>query len=157
MRWASKYPLVLQTERQGNLVAASTIITVLTNVPWGQVLDAAPKVAEGATKLWKAVARRKKEGSPDEALLAANAQAGVVVGHPIEDVRIQIASLQGAVDSLKDEMQSATELIKLLAEQNTVLVQRVELNRRRLVRQAMAAIVVGVAMLASILYLLFKP
>lgn len=138
-------------------MAASTIITVLTNVPWGQVLDAAPKVADGATKLWKAVARRKKEDCPDDFNLAASGEPGMVIADPLEDLRVQMASLQSAVDNLKEEMQSATELIKLLAEQNTVLVQRVELNRLRLVRQAIAGTVVGIAMLTGILYLLFKP
>lgn len=54
-------------------------------------------------------------------------------------------------------MQSAAELIKLLAGQNTVLVQRVEVNRLRLVRQAIAGTVVGIALLTGILCLLFKP
>lgn len=138
-------------------MAAGTIITVLSNVPWGQVLDAAPKVADGATKLWKTVVRRKKEDSPDGPHLAASGLPGTAVVDPLEDMRVQMASIQLAVDNLKDEMQAATELIKLLAEQNTVLVQRVELNRLRLVRQAIAGAVIGVAMLAGILYLLFKP
>ena len=61
------------------------------------------------------------------------------------------------MDNLKEEMQSAAELIKLLAGQNTVLVQRVEVNRLRLVRQAIAGTVVGIAWLTGILWLLFKP
>jgi hypothetical protein len=65
--------------------------------------------------------------------------------------------LQSAVDNLKEEMQSAAELIKLLAGQNTVLVQRVEVNRLRLVRQAIAGTVVGIALLTGILCLLLKP
>ncbi len=138
-------------------MAAGTIITVLSNVPWGQVLDAAPKVADGATKLWHAVVRRKKEDAPDESTLSASGPPGTVAVDPLEDIRVQMVSLQSAVGNLKEEMQSATELIKLLAEQNTVLVQRVELNRRRLVRHAIAGAVVGVALLATILYLLFKP
>lgn len=138
-------------------MAAGTIITVLSNVPWGQVLDAAPKVADGATKLWKAVVRRKKEDSPDASHLAASGLPGTAVVDPLADIRAQMTSIQSAVDNLKDEMQAATELIKLLAEQNTVLVQRVELNRLRLARQAIFGAVVGIAMLASIFYLLFKP
>ena len=61
------------------------------------------------------------------------------------------------MDNLKEEMQSAAELIKLLAGQNTVLVQRVEVNRLRLGRQAIAGTVVGIALLTVILCLLFKP
>lgn len=137
-------------------MAAGTIITVLANVPWGQVLDAAPKVAEGAAKLWKAVVRRKTQ---DSAQAATRAEAGPVVvpsGDPLQAMQAEIAALQLAVGNLKDEMQSATELIKLLAEQNTVLVQRVELNRQRLVRQSVAGALVGVAMLAGVGYLLFR-
>ena len=138
-------------------MAAGSIITVLTNVPWSSVLEAAPKLAEVATKLLNAVIRRKKEEAPDQSTPAAIGQVSVIEVDPLEKVRWQISFIQTAVDNLKEEMQSATELIKLLAEQNAVLVQRVELNRMRLVRQAFAGAIVGLAMLAGITYLLLRP
>lgn len=113
-------------------MAAGTIITVLSNVPWGQVIDAAPKVAEGATKLWGAVTRRKKN---DTDLAPRAGSASSAPGQPedsIHHLRADVHALHTSVSELRDELLSATGLIKQLADQNTVLVQRVELHRRRL-------------------------
>jgi TolA-binding protein len=135
-------------------MAAGSIFAVLTSVPWGQVIDAAPKVAEGATKLWNTVARRKKK---EEEGAQASTQPGQASGAtPIEELRAQVATLQGSVNALKDEMQSASELIKALAEQNTALVQRIELNRVRLVRQTAALALVSTGLMASVAYLFIR-
>ena len=131
---------------------ATSILTVLSNVPWGQVLDAAPKVAESATKLWNSVARRKSQEDgiaptqPDK-----NAQTP-----SLQEVSEQVAAMQASVTALKEEMQAATELIKALAEQNTALVQRIELNRKRLIRQTAALAIVSSGLLVSVIYLLLK-
>lgn len=132
-------------------MAAGSIFAVLTSVPWGQVIDAAPRVAEGATKLWNTVARRKKK--EEEGVAAATTPAGQTSATPLEDLRVQVATLQGSVGALKEEMQAATELIKVLAEQNAVLIQRVELNRVRLVRQTAALAVVSTGLMVSVIYL----
>ncbi|MDT7523892.1 hypothetical protein RAE21_16010 [Rhodoferax sp. TBRC 17198] len=113
-------------------MAAGTIITVLSNVPWGQVIDAAPKVAEGATKLWSAVTRRKKSDAEVAPQAGAGATGGVVPDDSLQRLRADVQVLQASVGEVREELLSATGLIKQLADQNTVLVQRVELHRRRL-------------------------
>ena len=113
-------------------MAAGTIITVLSNVPWGQVIDAAPKVAEGATKLWGAVTRRKKNDAEVAPQAGAGATGGDVADDSLQRLRADVQVLQASVGELREELLSATGLIKQLADQNTVLVQRVELHRRRL-------------------------
>lgn len=113
-------------------MAAGTIITVLSNVPWGQVIDAAPKVAEGATKLWDAVTRRKKNDAELEPQAGASATGGDLPDDSFQRLRADVQVLQASVGELREELLSATGLIKELADQNTVLVQRVELHRRRL-------------------------
>jgi hypothetical protein len=113
-------------------MAAGTIITVLSNVPWGQVIDAAPKVAEGATKLWGAVTRRKKSDAEVAPQAGAGATGGDVPDDSLQRLRADVQVLQASVGELREELLSATGLIKQLADQNTVLVQRVELHRRRL-------------------------
>jgi hypothetical protein len=137
-------------------MGAGIIIKVLSNVPWGQVIDAAPKVADGATKLWTTVTRRKKDESgipPD----AASAQAVLDDKlDPLQDSRADIEAISASVENLRDEMLAATALIKELADQNTVLVQRVELNRRRLLRIAYAGTVVGAILLAGLIYLFIQ-
>jgi hypothetical protein len=113
-------------------MAAGTIITVLSNVPWGQVIDAAPKVAEGATKLWGAVTRRKKSDAEVAPQAGVGATGGDVPDDSLQRLRADAQVLQASVGELREELLSATGLIKQLADQNTVLVQRVELHRRRL-------------------------
>ena len=135
-------------------MAAGTIITVLSNVPWGQVIDAAPKVADGATKLWNAVTRRKKDEGGVSSDVSIAASATDVKSDPLYQIRADIESVNSSVGNLRDEMLAATELIKQLADQNTILVQRVELNRRRLVRMSYAAAIVSTILLAGIIYLL---
>lgn len=91
-------------------------MTILSNVPWSDVIRNAPAVAEGAKKLWKKVgsdARRDKltdDGSPEE----------------------RIAALHARVDELQAQMLTSSEVIQSLAEQNAQLIARIETGRRRL-------------------------
>lgn len=138
-------------------MAAGTIITVLSNVPWGQVIDAAPKVAEGATKLWGAVTRRKKNDADLAPHAGAGATGGDVPDDSLQRLRADVQVLQASVGELREELLSATGLIKQLADQNTVLVQRVELHRRRLAQVAYTAAGVSAMLLSAIVYLLITP
>lgn len=137
-------------------MAASTILTILSNVPWSQVIDAAPKVAEGATKLWNSVIRNKGKDLPNQSKEVESSHSSAAKIESIEEVRVQLESIQLAVGNLREEMQSATELIKILAEQNTALVQRVELNRLRLVRQNRVIAALGIVMFVMVFYSLIK-
>ena len=89
-------------------------LTMLKSVPWGEVISNAPKVAEGAKKLWKTVSR--KPPSPGMA----------------PSLESELAQLQASVNDLHGQMLASSELIKALADQNAELVRRIELNRVRL-------------------------
>ncbi|WP_017757223.1 hypothetical protein, partial [Pseudacidovorax intermedius] len=113
-------------------MAAGTLFTVLANIPWGQVVDNAPKVAEGAAKLWASVTRRRQSAEQ-----AAAADAAAPAAQPLTEagqLRQQVQRLEDAVRDIEAQMQASTELIKSLAEQNTQLIARIELNRVRLQR-----------------------
>ncbi len=47
-------------------MSTGAILTVLSNIPWGQVVENAPKVAEGAAKLWNSVTNFRKSASPNQ-------------------------------------------------------------------------------------------
>lgn len=134
-------------------MAAGTIITVLSNIPWGQVVDNAPKVADGASKLWNAVVNRKKSRADSDSSDGGEATAA---SSEREVLLQRVATLEENVRSLQDQMQASTELIKTLAEQNTTLVQRIELNRQKLFRLAVAAGVTGALLLGLLTYLLVR-
>lgn len=95
-------------------------LTVLQNVPWTDVISNAPKVAGGAKKLWDSVA-----GKP----------AGIAAPDAAGD---RVAALEGQVAELHRQMLASSQLLQALAEQNTQLIQRVEVQRRWVRRLAAA-------------------
>lgn len=113
-------------------------MTVLAAVPWTEVIKNAPKVAEGAKKLWGSVGSKggKKAGTD-------------VAARNSSDPSARVAALEATVDELSRQMQASAGLIKALAEQNALLVERIESNRRRTV-----VLTVGVLLLlAGLLFL----
>ena len=103
-------------------------LTILKSVPWTEVIRNAPKVAEGARKLWNAVGKKR---AADE---AADAGAPPAASHEpltLEALEARVAALEAAVSDLHGQMLASSELIKELAEQNAQLVKRIEANRKR--------------------------
>ncbi len=113
-------------------------LTILKSVPWTEVIKNAPKVAEGARKLWNAVGKqRAASGSPD-----AGAQpAASHEPHTLEALEARAAALEAAVSDLNQQMLASSELIKELAEQNAQLVKRIDANRKRTLWLATATLV----------------
>jgi len=87
-------------------------------IPWTEVIAAAPGVARTAQKLLKQVG----SGAHGEALSAE-------LGDGTRDERL--ARLEDELMRLDDQASRQTELITKVAEQNTALVQAVEVLRMR--------------------------
>jgi prophage DNA circulation protein len=130
-------------------MAAGTIITVLSNIPWGQVLDTAPKVADAAEKLWNAVTSRKKSDQAPHKNAKAVAYAAQ---SETEVLKNRLSAMEEHVLSLEDQMRASTELIKALAEQNTQLVRRIELNSVRLLWLAVTVAFGAIVLVGFIAY-----
>lgn len=130
-------------------MAAGTLFSILANIPWGQVVDNAPVIAESAVKLWKAARRKKSAQSPEQDSEADAAQTGS------GSLNERLVAMEEHIRSLEEQMSTSAELIKALAEQNALLVRRFELNNTRLRRLAVATAIGGVVLLGSIAYLLF--
>ena len=103
-------------------------LTILKSVPWTEVIRNAPKVAEGARKLWNAVGKQR---AADEAADAAAPPAASHEPHTLEALEARVAALEAAVSNLHGQMFASSELIKELAEQNAQFVKRIEANRKR--------------------------
>ena len=121
-------------------------LTVLSNVPWKDVISTAPKVAEGAKKLWKAVGKKsgaaEDDGTNSEPLASAENQT-------IATLDARIHALKADVAALNQAMLSSSELIKALAEQNTQLIRSIEIFRGRVLRLGLVTVIsVIVALLA---------
>jgi len=134
-------------------MSASTILKVLSYIPWGQVVQNAPQIAEGAAKLWSTVTRSR------EKTLQPSPTAGSVANKPRLEpgsLDVHVQELEVTVKTLQDQMRDSSELIKALADQNTQLVNRVELHRVRLNRIRIAAGVAGLVLFAAVGYLLMQ-
>lgn len=107
-------------------------LTVLKMVPWTDVISNAPVVAEGAKKLWKAVAKKAPETAADAGFVPGSA-SDTLDPPSLASLQMQLTATEAAVADLRQQMLASSELIKELAEQNTQLIKRVETNRTRLV------------------------
>ena len=103
-------------------------LTVLSHVPWTEVIHNAPKVAEGAKKLWKSVSGKSAQTPAGRGGSQVPASAEALSPVAME---ARIRELEGVVAELHTQMLASSELMKQLAEQNTQLVQRIETNRVR--------------------------
>ncbi len=130
-------------------MAAGTVLTVLSNIPWGQVIDAAPRIAEGAGRLWEAARNLRKTRAPEPEGPDAS---GAPLAEPTESERMQarIADLEASVQAMREQMQASAQVVKELADQNALLVQRIEVARQRVVLLAAAGAVVALALMASL-------
>lgn len=122
-------------------------LTVLQAVPWTEVIRNAPKVADGAKKLWSSVA-----GQPAQTAVGGGASAQSRGDGSLEGLQARVDSLESTVFELHDQLLSSAELIKQLAEQNTLLVQRVEANRVRSVRMGWALATVAALAVAGLVW-----
>ena len=123
-------------------------LTVLKMVPWTDVISNAPVVADGAKKLWNAVAKKALNGGPDTVLAPTSSHESLIEPSLIS-LQMQLTATDAAVSDLRQQMLASSELIKSLAEQNTQLIKRVEVNRTRLLW--LAALTVALAVFVVVM------
>jgi hypothetical protein len=122
-------------------------LAVLKSVPWSEVISNAPKVADGAMKLWNAVARK----SPlPEASDTSTQPVVSLESQPLAALEARTVTLEAAVSDLHGQMLASSELIKDLADQNAQLIQRIETNRLRLLWLSAATAVMAIAALLGL-------
>lgn len=107
-------------------------LSILKAVPWTDVVSNAPKVADGAKKLWETVARKK---APTGTSPSAPSDTASPAGQAA-----RIAELAGELDRLQQEMLASSQLLKTLAEQNAQLVRRVYWQSRLLLIVGLIAV-----------------
>ena len=121
-------------------------LMILQSVPWSEVIANAPKLADGAKKLWNAVAG--KPALPKQP--ASDRPAAVSTASPtLAALEARTVALEAAVSDLHGQMFASSELIKSLAEQNALLVKRVEANRVRVFWLTAATGLLAIALIAA--------
>lgn len=101
-------------------------MVLLKTVPWSQVIANAPAIADGARKLWK------KVGGGGETVATPMPIVVPPGGDVAQALRLRVEELSVTTAELQRELQTSSELIKALADQNAELIQRVEAHRVRL-------------------------
>lgn len=120
-------------------------LTVLQAVPWSDVISNAPKVADGAKKLWKTMGRKANTND-----LAAGNSASTTEPPTIVTLQTRLDAMEAAQAELHEQMLASSELIKALAEQNTLLIGRAEMMRVRVSRLQATVIVLALIAIAGL-------
>ena len=128
-------------------------LVVLQSVPWTDVIKNAPKLADGAKKLWNAIGKKSpapKSGAPNvHPTISPEAKT-------INALQTQLAAVEASVADLHEQMLASSELIKSLAEQNTQLIQRIELNRVRVVWLTGVIVIFGIVALSCLVLTIIR-
>ncbi len=133
---------------------SSLLTTILANIPWGQVVESAPKIAQGAGRLWEKVrSRPEPPAEPGPGAGPGPAAAGLSPQEQLQQWQQQVASLQAQLRCLEGEMRTSAQLVKELAEQNARLVEQLQALQRRQARLALwcGAALVGFALWMTLL------
>ena len=128
-------------------------LALLQLVPWTDVIKNAPKVADGAKKLWQTVGNKP----PPPAETTGTSVRLTPEGQAIAALQARLLTLENATQDLHEQMLASSELIKSLAEQNTQLIRRAEVNRLRLLALASVTAVVAVAAVIGLTLSLAGP
>jgi hypothetical protein len=121
-------------------------LVVLQSVPWSDVIRNAPKVADGAKKLWNAVAGKSAVPKPPVVVPRPDSATGA---GSLAALDARIVALESAVADLHAQMLASSEVIKALAEQNTQLIKRVEANRVRVAWLTAVAVLAAIVAIAG--------
>ena len=121
---------------------------MLSKIPWGDVIKAAPEVAGGARRFWDSV-KKTPEPAQDK-----------VFDEPVDPLVALAARLESTEASAADlhaQMLAASEVIATLAQQNAKLVEQTEALRKRLMLQGWVTGALGViAIVLAVTALLIK-
>jgi hypothetical protein len=123
-------------------------LTLLSSVPWKDVISNAPKVADGAKQLWKSVARKTSAAKP--AAASGEMPARSVEVQTIDTLDTRIIELQAEVSSLNEAMLASSQVIQALAEQNTQLIKSLAIFRGRVLRLGLLTALLTLLALAAL-------
>ena len=119
-------------------------LSVLKTVPWGDVISNAPKVADGAKKLWSSVGRKMPSAQPVQSTGNPEAPAQ----EPgLAEMQLRLAAAEARAAELHEQMRTSSELIQALADQNTQLIAGLQACRVRL--RWLAGATLGLGLLAA--------
>lgn len=122
-------------------------LSLLRHVPWTEVIANAPKVVDSARKLWDTTVG--PPGSPEAASSPTDAPP-TPEAQALTALQARMNGVEQATQTLREQMQASSGLMKALAEQNTQLIARLEDQDRQLRRLAYLAIAATLVALGTL-------
>ncbi|MFM6985614.1 MAG: hypothetical protein ACKOXQ_03175 [Hydrogenophaga sp.] len=117
-------------------------LTALRVIPWGDVIEHAPKVLHAARDL---VERQRRRDTETPAPTPAAVDTAQAPWPALLDVQHRLASTHDDLVRLQHTQDQITQTLAELAEQNSRLVATVELLRKRTRLLMLAVVLLGVA------------
>ena len=124
-------------------------LAILTAVPWAEVVKKAPEVADSAKKLWNTLAKKYPKS---ESEVRTERTVFTSKDQEISWLKDRLTAIETTNSELHNQMLTSAELIKALADQNTQLIKRVELNHLRILRLAALTIFIVIVAVISIIF-----
>jgi hypothetical protein len=118
-------------------------LTILRTVPWSEVISNAPMIADGAKKLWKTASGKPATPEPDPADFAPKSDFDGA--NAIKELKSRLAVLGASTADLQVQMLASSRLLKDLAHQNALLIERIESNRRWVLFLSAATVILFIA------------
>jgi hypothetical protein len=128
-------------------------LSALKVVPWSDVISNAPLVADGAKKLWGAVAKKAGVASGDAA--ADKPTAADATG--LDGLNQRISQLSTTLYELQSQLATSSELISTLAEQNTQLIAQMDKLQRRMRWQTYGWLALAACGALALVWLSYHP
>jgi hypothetical protein len=131
---------------------AGNLFRGLSKVPWDDVIRNAPVVANVAREMWGNIRQpptTPRDVPPGQPPHSPEAQ-------DVARLQARLHAVEVAASDLHHQMLRSSELIAVLAEQNTQLVKRVEANRVRALWLTRATVVVGIIALVDLFLVLVR-
>ncbi|MCU0932857.1 MAG: hypothetical protein MUE86_00120 [Thiobacillaceae bacterium] len=122
---------------------------VLKTVPWSEVIANAPKLVDGARKLWGSVS--KQASAPRQTDDGASTVPGSAPAEAtLARLHERVGDLEANLEAVHGQILASSELIRSLADQNVQLVRHLEELRLRLRRLGLLALAAGVVAMAAL-------
>lgn len=106
-------------------------LTALKVIPWGDVIEHAPKVLNAARQLLDRQRQRGRGAEPAAPATVPVEAVGSVDLQALQSLQHQLAAARDDLERLRQTQEALTQTVADLAEQNSRLVAAVELLRRR--------------------------
>lgn len=124
------------------MIMPTSLLALLKAVPWSDVLGSAPLVAQGAKKLWTAVANKPAPSAPADSAEAASPAA----------LEARLAAMEQAHIELHEQMLASSALLTALADQNALLIKSLKLHRLQIRWLILTTFVLCAGLIASLIF-----